>query len=187
MWATMIAMSTRDVRDVRAGAFRPRWVVVGVLAGLVLAFGGYALHRWAGHGDPDPGGNILRTLQSIAVAVPEDATEVSRQDYEAHWDSCDGREGTFGWSDISVIITFKTETDAEVLVSLVDGRMAMAGWTTSLASSTPFGPGRWWPRQLADASTADARLDAGTYDNGQTITWQLYAVAAAHGPHVSGC
>jgi hypothetical protein len=183
----MIAMTTQDVRDVRVGAVRLRLVIIGVLGCLAIALGGYAQDRWMGHGDPDPGGNILRTLQSIAVAVPDDATEVRRQDAEAHWDSCDGREGTFGWSDISVYISFKWEADPQELVSLVDGRMATAGWTTSLASSNPLGPGRWWPRQLADGTTADARLDAFTMDNGQTITWELYANAAAHGPHASGC
>jgi hypothetical protein len=119
--------------------------------------------------------------------LPQDATGVSRQNNKAQWDSCDGRKETFGWSDISVIITFKTMTQPDALVSLIDGRMVAIGWTSTSDLPSPIGPGRGWTRTLEDGTEARAQLTPETRDNGQTITWDLSASAPPHGPRASGC
>ena len=48
----------------------------------------------------DPGGRILGELKPAALAVPDDAKIRYRHDVEPKWDSCDGRQGTFGWDDV---------------------------------------------------------------------------------------
>jgi hypothetical protein len=42
----------------------------------------------------------MTVLRSVDSGVPPNAVDVSRRYDEAHWDSCDGRAGTFGWSPI---------------------------------------------------------------------------------------
>jgi hypothetical protein len=53
------------------------------------------------HGDPDPGGRILAGLKTIESVVPADAEVMLRRASEPNWDSCDGREGTFGWNRVT--------------------------------------------------------------------------------------
>jgi hypothetical protein len=169
-------------------AMRPRWRLVAIAAGcLLLAIAGYAIVRWTSHGDPDPGGRILSALKSIESAVPDSATAVTRQYAEPHWDSCDGREGTFGWSSIAVILTFRTGMPADSLLPYVSGPMEAADWSKTDTLSSPMGPGQDWARTLADGTHAMASLTPGTIDNGATIIWEFSAYAAPHGQHASGC
>jgi hypothetical protein len=173
----------------QAGARAPRhWLILAAaLVCIAAAVGVIAVTRLTGHGDPDPGGRILDGLRSSEVAVPNDATAVSRQENEAHWDSCDGRAGTFGWSPISVIVTFRSATEPGVLITQADDRMVAAGWVRGSSLNSPIGPGRTWTRTVADGTNATSQLVTGTTDNGQSITWELSAYAPARGPHASGC
>jgi hypothetical protein len=170
-------------------AMRPRLRVLVLAAGcLVLALAGiFTIVRLTSHGDPDPGGRILSALKSIESALPDGATEVTRQYAQPHWDSCDGREGTFGWSSIAVIVNFRTDSPADSLLLSASGPMDAAGWSKSRTLSSPIGPGQDWTRTLPDGTLAVASLTPGTMDNGATIIWQISAYAAAHGQHASGC
>jgi hypothetical protein len=158
-----------------------RWIVLAAVLVCMLVTT-YVVDRVMGHEDPDPGGRILAALQSVTAAVPDDATDVRRQDTKAHWDSCDGREGTFGWGDVSVNISFKTPTRPDALVSGADGRMAAVGWSPGSPLNSPNGPGRQWLRTLEDGTKAVGQLGPD-----QTSTWWLSAYAPPHGPRVSGC
>jgi hypothetical protein len=101
--------------------------------------------------------------------------------------SCDGREGTFGWSQIAVIVNFRTDMPADSLLLSAGGPMEAAGWSKRGTLSSPIGPGQGWTRTLADGTNALASLTPGTRDNGATIIWQLSAYAPPHGQQASGC
>jgi hypothetical protein len=164
-----------------------RWLALIIALCLGVAVVAYVLLGPRSHEDPDPGGQTLAALGSVAVAVPDDATSVLRQDVAPHWDSCDGREGTFGFSDIGVYVSFGTSTPPDKLLSRANVRLQESGWSPDVTMNTPLGPVGTWTRTLADGSVARAQLGAGTSDNGQTITWNLSAIAPPHGQRVSGC
>ena len=182
-------MAVQDAGETPAKVARRRLVVVAVFGCIAAIFGAFAFVRWTNHahGDPDPGGRILAALQPIEGAVPDDAIVISRQDAAAHWDSCDGRTGTFGWSDIRVIVTFHTTTQPDALISLADGRMVAIGWTPGSTLTSPIGPGREWTRTLGDGTKALASLSPWTVDDDRTIRWELTAYAPPHGQRASGC
>jgi hypothetical protein len=176
--------------DVDASAVRRRRRRVGAVvlaACLIVGLAVYGVVKWTSHGDPDPGGRILAALQSIDTAVPAGATGLTRMSAEPHWDSCDGREGTFGWSVIGFYIEFNTTVPAKTLLAIADGRLAASGWQQTGTLSSPLGLSSQWTRTLADGTIARSELSPGTKDNGQTISWSLYAVAPPHGQLTSGC
>jgi hypothetical protein len=140
-----------------------------------------------GHGDPDPGGRILDALKTVQAAVPSDATDVSTQYAEPHWDSCDGRPGTEGWSDVTVDVSFSSDRPGQELVGGAAPELAAAAWSVERADTSPLGPYESWTRTLDDGTILHASLGPGTPDNGATIIWYLYASAPPHGRRASGC
>jgi hypothetical protein len=160
---------------------------------------GLLLYGVPGHGDPDPGGKTLVALRSIETALPPFARDVGRQYIEAVWGSCDGRPGTFGWSDIGVYLMFGTAQESSFVVAYVTARLESIGWNGSEPRTTPTATGSpgdvlslatpvrlTFARTLANGAEAFARLDAWTRD-GQTITWSLSAIAPPRVPRASGC
>lgn len=182
-------MAVQDAGETPARVARGRLVAVAVFGCIAAVVGAFAIVRWTNraHGDPDPDGRILAALRPIEGAVPNDAIVVNRQEAAAHWDSCDGRTGTFGWSDIRVIVSFHTTTQPDALNSLADRRMVAIGWTPGPTLASPIGPGRQWTRTLGDGTKAHATLSPWTVDDGQTIRWELTAYAPPHGQRASGC
>jgi len=67
------------------------WLLPGPPIAATLAFR---------HPGLDPGGVRGQTLRSISVAVPSDARVQSHSAGGPIWDSCDGRPGSQGWSDV---------------------------------------------------------------------------------------
>jgi hypothetical protein len=180
-----VAVSAPGTKTRRGLTMRWRFaapVALVLVAGLV----GVTVHRLISHGDPDPGDRILTALKSIEVGVPTDAAEVTHQYAKALWDSCDGREGTFGWSDIGVYLTFATTMQPTALLTFVRGQLQGAGWTAGLAGFTPLGQGQRFVRTLANNSEAVAQISPTTRD-GDPISWSLSAVAPPQGPRASGC
>ena len=165
-----------------------RWQLAAI-ASLILIAGlvGLLIHGWKIHGDPDPGGQILDALRTVEAAVPPAAIDVSEEYGEAHWDSCDGRAGTFGWSEISVILTFGTTLDPSALISYVTGRLEAGGWTMAGQEAlSPLGPNQKFSRTLANGTEAVADIGPQMRD-GRTVMWSLRATAPPDGPTASGC
>jgi hypothetical protein len=154
---------------------------------LALSVGACAARGPGGHGDPDPGRAILAVLQPIGGALPDDATGVRRQDSEPQWSSCDGRPGTYGWTDVSVLIDFTTATPPDALISRADNRMVALGWTSGAAGSSVLGPSREWTRRLPDGTPVHALLTPWTRDYGDAVSWELTATAPPRGSRASGC
>jgi hypothetical protein len=175
-----------------------QWRKLAIAALLpIVGLVGLLFYGVPGHGDPDPDGQTLIALKSVETALPPFAVDVSRQYVEAVWDSCDGRPGTFGWSDIGVYLTFGTAQENSVVVAYVTARLESIGWTgPEPRTTTTASPGEVlsqtssfrlrFVRTLANGVDAVARLDAWTPD-GQTITWSLTAIAPPQGPRASGC
>ena len=126
---------------------------------------------------PDPGGRILSELQTAVAALPADATVIYRNDVEPHWDSCDGRPGTFGWDNVVVQIHFSSPSAPAGMFANAVSQMTARGWTvrdrhdyTDLV----------WTRQLRNGTEAKAQLS-------EVGGWTIYAFAPPIGPRASGC
>jgi hypothetical protein len=166
------------------------------MAALILVAGlvGVVIHGWNIHGDPDPGGQIMTVLKSVESAVPPNATDVSRRYDQAVWDSCDGRPGTSGWTQIMVTLTFRSTRLPNAVVSWVIDHLQTSGWPLrpvtlppgAVSSGVPVDAGLWFQRTLANGAKASALLSEQTRD-GSANSWLLTATAPPDGPVASGC
>ncbi|HMD45841.1 MAG TPA: hypothetical protein VKG43_06765 [Acidimicrobiales bacterium] len=170
----------------RAEAPRTRpwstWLFGAALAIIVIVV---ALVAWwltrPGIGPADPGGRILRQLETVRVAVPAGAHVDDAQFDEPHTDSCDGRPGTFGWDDAVVQIVFGWSGPGPDLLAGANERLAVEGWATTRPAETT-GTAERWTRRLHGGAVAQAILE--TEGGGG---WILVAMAPPYGRPVSGC
>ena len=137
------------------------------------------------HGDPDPGGQILNALQSVRRAVPPGADVTLRQQNGSTWDSCDGRAGTFGWSDLTTDVQFRSRKAPRLLLDDADKALRAAGWQYASAKDSPPGPGSRWTRTVAGSTLASVILSPATGGNG--TYWDLQALAPPQGQRTQGC
>jgi hypothetical protein len=135
----------------------------------------------------DPGGSRLMVARQVGVALPPRARVTQHSDTTSKMDSCDGRPGTQGWSDIVVSYEFTVaEPPASVLAS-ASKAMARVQWTTTGQLHTPLGLGLTWTKPVSTGVTARATLAPGTRGLGQPPYWDLSAVVPPAGKAVSGC
>jgi hypothetical protein len=126
----------------------------------------------------DPGGRIHGTLAQVAVALPSDATVVSRYDADAVWSACPGKSRTAGWQDPLVAIRFRTAADTRTVVGNADAALTSLGW-----AAVPDVQDVVWSKKARDASVAGlARLSRAGPD-GAGPSWTLTASATVPGPH----
>lgn len=179
--------------DGKAGGLRP-WLrnllvavgVVIVIAGVSITLGAEAI--WGvGRGNPDPGGRRLEALSSVSIALPENAHVHLRTVAEPHWDSCDGRKGTFGWSDVSVYYEFTTNEGESQLAETAASILTSHGWrvTQQTNAGGPYLIGR---KFLDKTIPLKVTLSANYQVVGGPISyWDLSAFAPPSGQRVSGC
>ena len=162
------------------------WSWPGLLLVVLVGLTGTA---WASlrshHGDPDPGGKILNALTSVRRAVPSGADVMMRQQNGSTWDSCDGRAGTFGWSDLTADVEFHSRKDPRLLLDDADKALRAAGWQFASAMDSPLGPGARWTRTVAGSTLASVILSPATGGNG--TYWNLQALAPPQGQRTQGC
>lgn len=151
-----------------------------LLAGAVLW-----LSSGRANGNPDPGGRTLRTLQTVTAALPPGASVILRQSNEPQRTSCDGRQGSEGWSSVSVSIEFRTRESTRQLLANAGRFLQAAGRTDRLRLDSPLGPGVRWSRAVPGVGTAAVTLAPGT--RGGAPFWNLDAVAPPRGRQASGC
>ena len=137
------------------------------------------------HEDPDPGGRILNALQSVRRAVPPGADVTLRQQNGSTWDSCDGRTATFGWSNLTADVEFRSRKAPRLLLDDADKALRAAGWQYANAQDSPLGPGARWTRTVAGSTQASAILSPATGGNG--TYWKLQALAPPLGQRTQGC
>jgi hypothetical protein len=137
----------------------------------------------------DPGGVRQRTLRSISVAVPSDARVQSHSVGGPIWDSCDGRSGTQGWSDVINSYEFTSAHSAATVVAGAEASMKIAGWKLSSTSHSPLGPSAVWTKTVSGNVVARVLLGVGTRGPSRHSPsfWDLVASAPPAGTRASGC
>ncbi len=104
---------------------------------------------------------------------------------EPHQDSCDGRPGTQGWSQVVVQSGFRWKGSFHALISFMHARLSDLGWTAVHESRPQDPPGQSWTKTLTNGSRANLNV---TQEGGPTSsTWQLDAIANPIGKAASGC
>jgi hypothetical protein len=152
--------------------------IAGLLA-LVCACSGTA----SPVGDPDPGRRSLSALASVLSVIPRGADVTQEDKVEPRWDSCDGRQSTYGWDPAYADAEFSTGAlSAQQVISHVRAAMARLGWAYS-ATDSRDGQWLWW-RQVG-GQTATANLQSDT--DGAPRTWSLRAQAPPAMDPVTGC
>ena len=174
-----------------------RWILsVGVLV-VVTVVWITVVRSTAATGDP--GGKVMSQLVPAVSALPGHGTSalpwVSQipQSLEAsyavklepHQDSCDGRPGTQGWSQVVVQSRFRWSESLGALIALMQTRLAELGWTVVPQSRPQDPPGQSWTKTLSNGSRADLNI---TQEGGpNSPTWQLDVSAKPVGKAASGC
>jgi hypothetical protein len=161
-------------------------IVVGLLVGGLILF-------TRGSSSGDPGGRILDQLVPADSALPGYGTpslpwrtEPSlSQPYliktEPFGDSCDGRPGTQGWSDVVVQAGFSWSGTSDALIASVGSRLTALGWQQAFA---PSAIEAGWRKRLDNGSTAGAMLNL---DPTGPPGWEFVATAPPLGKAPSGC
>lgn len=181
----------------RLGRRHVPWILgVGVLL-VVIIVGVFVFRSTAATGDP--GGKVMNQLVPTVSALPGHGTSalpwVSQipQSLEAsyaikiepHQDSCDGRPGTQGWSQVVVQSGFQWSESLGALISFMEARLTELGWTAVPQSPPQDPPGQSWTKTLSNGSRANLNV---TQEGGlSSSTWQLDAIANPVGKAASGC
>ncbi len=147
----------------------------------------------------DPGSSVMDQLVPAVSALPGYGTSalpwVNRMPQslvasyaiklEPHHDSCDGRPGTQGWSQVVVQSRFNWSKGLAGLISFMQPRLSDLGWAVVHDSRPQDPPGKSWTKTLTNGSRASLNV---TQEGGPTSsTWQLDAIANPVGKAASGC
>ena len=141
----------------------------------------------------DPGGRVMNQLTPAVTSLPGYGTAalpwVSQQptslvapyiiEMEPYQDSCDGRAGTQGWSQVVVQSKFRWERDLSSLVAHMEPRLATLGWR--LRSAPALGSASW-TKTLNNGTPATLSLSGE-----EPGYWQLDAEGEPIGRGASGC
>jgi hypothetical protein len=147
----------------------------------------------------DPEGKVMDQLTPTVSSLPGYGTAalpwVSQipQSMEAPYaikmeprqDSCDGIAGTQGWSQVVVQAGFKWTKGFSALVSYMDSRLTILGWSAVAQSRASNPPSQNWTKTLSNGSKADLNVsqELGTLSS----HWQLDAITKPVGKAASGC
>jgi hypothetical protein len=158
--------------------------VTGISIAVTLAF----WHPGARPGG-DPGEVRQQTLRSISVALPRNAKVQSHSVGRPIWDSCDGRPGTQGWTDVVEDYQFTSARSAHMVVAGAEANMKIAGWKLISTPTTPLGPSAVWTKTVSGNVVAQALLAVGTRGPSRHSPsyWDLGASAPPAGRRASGC
>ena len=179
-----------------AGPVR-RWLVGLAAATLVVVCVWASWDRIDPSGDP--GGTVMAQLTPTLTAVPGYGTpavpvvdqipQAPDASYviltEPRQDSCDGRPGTEGWSQVVVQSRFRWSTGLAPLVAYMGPRLARRGWKVFPQPSWATPPTATWKKALSDGGRGflSVNQEAGA---GAT-TWQFDATGDPVGTAASGC
>lgn len=134
-------------------------------------------------GDPDPGHRSLSALEPVLSLIPAGAHVIYENRVEPRWDSCDGRQSTYGWDPAVVNAGFSTgATSRQQVVAHVRAAMGRLAWAYDAKESG--GDQWWWSRQVS-GRTATATLQSDMY--GDPRMWSLDAEAPPATDPVTGC
>jgi hypothetical protein len=134
-------------------------------------------------GDPDPGHRSLATLVSVLSVIPRGAHVTQEDKVEPRWDSCDGRQSTYGWDPVYADAEFSTSAlSPQQVIAHVRAAMTRLAWAYSATDSRD---GQWlWLRQVG-GQTATMTLQSDM--DGDPRMWSLRAQAPPATHPVTGC
>ena len=170
------------------GSQRRWWSLV--LVGGLLVLLALGLTLWLSRSSRtggDPGGRILKALQSAPAAAPVGSTDIVTQSSDSVWSAAcpDSPGGQAGWSEVRVSTSFRNALPKEQVVSAVNSSLVGNGWTRHDES---FGPGQGvvahWTKRLATGNPAEAAVypvPAGS------TNWLLTATSRPPGFALPGC
>lgn len=101
---------------------------------------------------------------------------------EPYRDSCDGRAGTQGWSQVVVQSGFRWEGDLSSLVAHMELRLRATGWMLQSEPAGLSSPGAGWTKTLKNGTPAS--LNVSEEEPGY---WELVAEGEPVGGAASGC
>ncbi|MHB1208928.1 MAG: hypothetical protein ACYC1I_04385 [Acidimicrobiales bacterium] len=173
-----------------------RLVIWMLVAGVLVVIGVWVVAVRGTAATGDPGGAVMNQLVPTVSALPGYATSaipwVSQipQSLETPFaikieprqDSCDGRPGTQGWSQVVVQSRFQWRGNLAALISFMQVRLTRLGWTLVPQSRPQDPPGQSWTKTLRNGSRAYLNV---TREG--SPTWQLDATAKPVGTAVRGC
>jgi len=147
----------------------------------------------------DPGGTVMAQLTPTLAAVPGYGTpavpvvqEIPQSldaSYviltEPHQDSCDGRPGTEGWSQVVVQARFRWSQGVAPLVAYMGPRRARSGWTVFPQPPTATPPTATWKKVLSDGGRGF--LGVSQEGGAGSTLWQFDATGDPVGTAASGC
>lgn len=177
---------------------RQRVQVMLVIVTLVVVLGacviGFVWLRNQSNGDP--GGQVMNQLTPAATSLPGYGTSalpwVSQLPtslvapyiikMEPHQDSCDGRAGTQGWTQVVVQSKFRWEGDLPSLVVHMEPQLRATGWMLQPEPAGLSSPGAVWIKTLKNGTPAS--LNVSEEEPGY---WELVAEGEPIGQAASGC
>jgi hypothetical protein len=152
-----------------------------VLAALtVVTFAG-ACSGHAHHPGGDADGRLLAALTSVVAAIPAGAQVAYVHRNEPLWEACDGRAGTWGWSDVVVQASFVSSEPESAVFAHANKVASKLGWARD-SIGAPHGPGALltWTKAIPPADPVSLTL---SHDG----SWLLFATATPPGHPVNGC
>jgi hypothetical protein len=172
-----------------------RWLMAAV-AVVLLIFGGWWLFS-GGQGSGDPGAKIMNQLTPATSSLPGygsdalpwvraipqslDASYMIR--IEPQQDSCDGRSGTQGWSQVVVQSRFQWNRGLPALITFMQSRLSKLGWSAMPQPLVSYPPSQNWTKTLNNGTRAvlNVTQEGGT----NSSVWQLNAIGAPLGKAAS--
>jgi hypothetical protein len=159
---------------------RPLWLLTAIIC-VLLAVGGVLLLVRRDSGDP--GSQVMNQLVPAASALPGYGTaSLNIIKMEPHRDSCDGRPGTQGWTQVVVQARFGWSQGQSALIAYIRPRLAKLGWSADdlpPQGSSPSGFG--WTKMLTNGTKAELSV---TPEGG---IWEVVALGQPIGTAASGC
>lgn len=143
-----------------------RRLVLWVLPLPVIAAGIPPLWMWTHNlaplGSGDPGGVILRELQTVRTAIPANSTQVNIGGQDSQWiGSCSDGYFEKGWSRVQSWVDFNSVLPPDEVKSFVTSRMSRSGWSPSTRADLGS-IYRHWTKRLSAGMTAYTELQGST-------------------------
>jgi hypothetical protein len=166
---------------VRTPSSPRRRVLIASIAVLVVG-GGIGAATYALTADQqsggDPGGTVLRRLETIRSAVPSGASGVSVVPIAATWmGACASDSNSHaGWVEDRVNVGFTDTAPAGTVKATIDSGLRSLGWVRhDIVITRGQGPTAHWSRAVRDGRRADAfafPAPSGSSNWFLTATWQ---------------
>ncbi len=166
-----------------------------ILVGVVV----WGFTQWHSSTAGDPGGKLMVQLTPTVSAlpgydtgsipwvsqIPQTLDTPYATKIEPFQDSCDGRAGTQGWSQVVVQAGFDWGHGLASLVSFMDSRLSKFGWSAMKETRPSNPPGQIWFKTLSNGTRAS--LSITRESSPPDSYWQLDAIAKPVGKAASGC